>query len=466
MLRSVRDLAQRNSSLRILLVCLLSIGIIGVGSCASAQTVPKSPISDSREGVRDSSLQGAGQEGLSRADRLRRRRRAKAQEDHISDRGFLETVDRYIVDTAVSVIPNQIALKVPELDVAGIQPIFGTTTGGATAGLLYEPTFFRANEQPLRIEAVGGLSRYYRTETLFRMERGRYVGYAFARYEHQPRGKFFGVGSGSVASDQSTFRLDEGLLGILGGRSLGYKVLVGGHFTYQLNRVGNGSGDGPQVREQFGDEVPGVGENVDHLMIGGFFEYDSRDASAQRTLGHRFAPTENRLRSVSLEASRGFYLSAEVTRNVDTRAEQYGFTRYTLDAREFLPVDKELLHGFAFRQFASFTQSGKGEVPFYRLQSIGGSRSLRGYGGGRFRDRNVILSNAEVRYQVWHKLDMALFTDIGHVFNDVGHLGEGGVRVGYGVGFRYRKDGKTLGRIDFARSDEGMTVILDLGSLF
>ncbi|PSQ96072.1 MAG: hypothetical protein BRD53_04190, partial [Bacteroidetes bacterium SW_7_64_58] len=338
----------------------------------------------------------------SRADRLRRRRRAKAQEDHISDRGFLETVDRYIVDTAVSVIPNQIALKVPELDVAGIQPIFGTTTGGATAGLLYEPTFFRANEQPLRIEAVGGLSRYYRTETLFRMERGRYVGYAFARYEHQPRGKFFGVGSGSVASDQSTFRLDEGLLGILGGRSLGYKVLVGGHFTYQLNRVGNGSGDGPQVREQFGDEVPGVGENVDHLMIGGFFEYDSRDASAQRTLGHRFAPTENRLRSVSLEASRGFYLSAEVTRNVDTRAEQYGFTRYTLDAREFLPVDKELLHGFAFRQFASFTQSGKGEVPFYRLQSIGGSRSLRGYQGGRFRDRNVILSNAEVRCQVWH----------------------------------------------------------------
>lgn len=465
MLRSVCDLPPRNSFLPTLLLCLLGIGIIGVGSCASAQTVSEDTPLDGDETVQDSTEQNV-QEGLSRADRLRRRRRAKARKDHASDRGFFETMDRHIVSTAVSVIPNRIALRVPELDMAGIQPVFGTTTGGLTAGLLYEPTFSPGNDQRLRLEAVGGLSRYYRTEALFGIERGRYVGYAFARYKHQPRGEFFGIGSGNAASNQSTFRLDEGLFGVLGGRSLGTNVLVGGHFTYQLNRVGEGSGDGPQVREQFGDEVPGLGEDVDHLMIGGFFEYDSRDASAQRAFGHRFAPTENRLRSVSLEASRGFYLSAEVTHNIDTRAEKHGFTRYTLDAREFIPVGEELFHGFAFRQFASFTQSGKGEVPFYRLQSIGGSRSLRGYGGGRFRDRNVILSNAEVRCQVWHKLDMALFTDVGHVFNDVGHLGEGGVRVGYGVGFRYRKDGKTLGRIDLARSDEGMKVILDLGSLF
>jgi hemolysin activation/secretion protein len=260
--------------------------------------------------------------------------------------------------------------------------------------------------------------------------------------------------------------LNEGLFGALGGRSLGEHALVGGHLSYQFNRIGKGRGDGPQVRERFGNDLPGVQGGTDHLMVGAFFEYDSRNASSQRAFGHRFAPTENRLRSVSLEASRGFYLSTEVTHNVDTQAEQFGFTRYTLDARESIPIDEELLHGFAFRQFASFTQSGKGEVPFYRLQSIGGSRSLRGYEGDRFRDRNVVLVNAEVRCQIWHQLDMALFTDAGHVFNDVDGLGEGGVHVGYGVGFRYRKDGKTLGRIDLARGDEGMQVILDLGSLF
>ncbi len=439
---------------------------MGTGYCASAQTIPETPATGEGETVRDSSLRGAPDESLDRAERLRRMRRSKARGGQAPERGFFEKVDRSVVKPAISIIANRIALEIPELGLTGLRPVFGRTSGGFTSGLLYEPPFARGNDQLLSFEAVGGLNRYYRSEGLFGIERGRYVGYAFARYQHRPEEKFFGIGAGSEKANQSTFRLNEGLFGALGGRSLGESMLVGGHLAYQFNRIGKGRGDDPQVRERFGDDLPGTKEGIDHLMVGAFFEYDSRDAPSQRAFGHRFAPTENRLRSVSLEASRGFYLSTEISHNVDTRSDRFGFTRYTLDAREFVPIDEGLLHGFAFRQFASFTQSGRGEVPFYRLQSIGGSRSLRGYESGRFRDRNVTLVNAEVRCQVWHQLDMALFTDAGHVFNDMGSLGEGGLRVGYGVGFRYRKDGKTLGRIDLARSDEGMQVILDLGSLF
>ncbi len=466
MFQSPCDCTQRRPGLVPVLLCLLCTALIGAGHCASAQTVPGRASSGDDETARDSSSQRAANENLDRAERLRRRRRSKARSGHAPDPGFFEKVDRSVVKPAISVLSNRIALKVPELGLSGLQPVFGKTGGGFTSGLLYEPPFAREKDQLLSFEAVGGLNRYYRGEVLFGIERGRYVGYAFARYRHRPEEKFFGIGSGSKKADESTFRLNEGLFGALGGRSLGENALVGGHLSYQFNRVRKGRGTGPQVRKRFGDGLPGGTGGTDHLMVGAFFEYDSRNASSQRAFGHRFAPTENRLRSVSLEASRGFYLSTEVTHNVDTQAEQFGFTRYTLDAREFIPIDEELLHGFAFRQFASFTQSGEGEVPFYRLQSIGGSRSLRGYEGGRFRDRNVVLVNAEVRCQIWHQLDMALFTDAGHVFNDVDGLGEGGVHVGYGVGFRYRKDGKTLGRIDLARSDEGMQVTLDLGSLF
>jgi outer membrane protein assembly factor BamA len=105
-------------------------------------------------------------------------------------------------------------------------------------------------------------------------------------------------------------------------------------------------------------------------------------------------------------------------------------------------------------------------MPFYRLQSLGGARSLRGYQPDRFRDRNVLLVNAEVRCQIWHWLDMAVFGDAGHVFRDLDALRLTDPQVGYGVGFRVKKDGQTLARIDFARSVEGIRTTVDLGSLF
>jgi outer membrane protein assembly factor BamA len=218
--------------------------------------------------------------------------------------------------------------------------------------------------------------------------------------------------------------------------------------------------------DQFGTDVGGVRTNADYLMVGTFFELDIRDTPYRRAFGHRFAPTEPRLRGVSLDAARGFYLAAEATHNVHVHERGQDFTRFTLDAREFWPINEELLHGFSFRQFGSVTRTGGGTVPFYRLQSIGGARSLRGYSSGRFRDRNVLLANAEVRCQVWHWVDMAVFADAGHVFREFEEIDFWDPRAGYGIGFRVKNKGKTLGRVDFARGDEGWRVHLDLGSLF
>jgi len=441
------------------LVCTL-FAVLGLAPCASGQT----PQASSNEVQRDTSASGAIP--ANRADRWRQRRREKSEELRPPETGFLGKIDRQIVGTAVSVIPNQIALELPGLDERGVQPVLGTFGGGFNAGLKYEPPGMQGSNQLLSVEAVGSPSRYYGTEILLGRERGKTVAYAYGRYRHQPAETFFGLGAGSSLDDRSTFRLNQGLFGGLGGRSLGENMLIGGHVSYQFNRIGNGRGDGEQVSTRFGDTLSGTREGSNHVMVGAFFEYDSRDASETQPFGTRFAPTEHRLRSVSLDASQGFYLSTEVTHNLDTRSDRYGFTRFTLDAREFIPIDEGQFHGFSLRQFASFSRSGDGDIPFYRLQSIGGSRSLRGYESGRFRDRNVLLMNAEVRCQIWHHMDMALFTDVGHVFNEWEEIGEGGAHVSAGIGFRVQKDGRTLGRIDFARSKEGWSTVLDLGSLF
>jgi len=444
------------------IVWCLCIGLLGVLSGVQAQDASAQ---DGASAVRADTTR-AEEDPASRADRWRQRRKEKSVRLHRPEAGVLKKVDRFFVNTAVSVIPNELILDLPKLRVAGIRPLIGNASGGFTAGAMFKPDHLQTDRRLFHVKAVGGPSRYHAGEAILGIESETFVSYGYARYRHEPSEDFFGIGPDSEASDQSTFRWKEGLFGGLGARPIGEKVLLGGHVSYQLNRIGEGRGNLTSAQDRFGEELPGTGNGTDYAMVGAFFEYDSRNTSSEQAFGHRFAPTEHRLRSVSLEASQGFYLSGEVTHNASIHSDQFGFTRYTLDAREFIPIDEGQFHGFSFRQFASFTQSGSEEVPFYRLQSIGGSRSLRGFENDRFRDRNVVLMNTEVRCQVWHHLDMALFADAGHVFADAESFGDGGVRVGYGVGFRVRSSEKTLGRVDIARSTEGWQVTLDVGSLF
>ena len=414
----------------------------------------------------DSSSRGSAHP--SRAARWRRMRQKKAQNIAPPEPTFVQQAMSAVADIGGAVVPHRFILNIPQLDVAGFHPVFGGLEGnaGTTAGILYEPPFWQGKDRLAEVQVLGSLRRYYGAGLRFGGIAGPYVGYTYARYRHRPREQFYGLGIDSQAESKAGFRLNQGVVGGLLGRTIGPSALVGGHVSYQVNRYGDGYGDSPTVADQFGTDLSGVGTDLDYLMIGGFFELDVRDAPYDRAFGHRFAPTEPRLRGVSLDASRGFYLATELTHNLNVGQQDLDFTRFTLDVREFLPIQEGLLHGFSFRQFASVTHSGGNRVPFYRLQSIGGARSLRGYSSGRFRDRNVLLVNAEVRCQIWHWLDMAVFGDAGQVFRTFRTVDLDDPRLGYGLGFRIKNDGKTLGRIDVARGREGWTLHTDLGSLF
>lgn len=428
-------------------------------ACAQAQTTG----TEQAHARRDTTMA----EGRTRAELWRKKRRLKAQQMSSSEPSFGDRVRHFIAETGGTVLPHRFILKVPKLEVAGVHPVVGGLGGnaGLAGGLLYEPPFLSGNNHFSNVEALVSVRRYYRVESVAGVEWGRYVVYGFGRYQHRPREKFYGIGPQLEAEEGAQYRLDRALLGGLFGRSFGDRIMIGGHVSYQLNRFGKGRGNLPQMSEQF-PTLAGVNTDSDYLMVGTFLEYDGRDTSLNPSFGRRFAPTKQRLRSVSLEATRGFYVAAEVTQNLDTRRRQFDFTRFTLDVREFLPINQGLMHGFAFRQFVSLTKSPEGQVPFYRLQSVGGARSLRGYRTNQFIDRNALVSNAEVRCQVWHWLDMALFTDVGQVFNRIRDAQLHDPHVGYGFGFRLKKDGQTLARLDVARSENGITTHLDLGSLF
>lgn len=413
----------------------------------------------------DSTTHRAVGQEASRAERWRQQRWAKKKVLEPPQPGVWERIGRFFSRIGGSVTPRRLMLTIPKLSVAGVRPVLKGLDQPA-GGLLYEPPPLNTDTRLVSLEATASIEWEHQTELLLGLETDRYVGYAYGRYRHRPKEGIYGIGPDSRLQDEARFRRDEGLFGILVGRSLDSRTLLGAHTSYQLNRIGPGRGDLPRIQAQFGDALPGGDRNIDYLMWGTFVEFDSRDTAYERAFGRRFAPTEDRLRSVSLEATRGFYMAAEVTHNLDFRDRDFDFTRFTVDMREFLPINKRLLHGFSFRQFASVTQASDGQMPFYRMQSLGGARSLRGYPSDRFRDRNVVLVNAEVQCEIWHWLDMALFTDAGHVFRNISDVEVLAPRVGYGIGLQVKKGGQTLGRVDFARSVEGFRITADLGSLF
>jgi hypothetical protein len=149
-----------------------------------------------------------------------------------------------------------------------------------------------------------------------------------------------------------------------------------------------------------------------------------------------------------------------------SRADYFGrndstrFTRYEAEAAHFVPVaDGRVVLGA--RGWIASTASESGVLPFYFLPSLGGDNSLRGFTNFRFRDRALLLVNAEARLALLRHLDAAVFVDAGSVAARTRALGLD--ERSYGFGFRIHSRRDTFGRLDIAHSREGWRAVLKVG---
>lgn len=136
-----------------------------------------------------------------------------------------------------------------------------------------------------------------------------------------------------------------------------------------------------------------------------------------------------------LSTFRGNYLELSALLNRDALGSDYRFTRYQLDARHFRPLTKDNKTILALQVVGQF-QSGY--VPFRELANLGGANLLRGYYEGRYRDRQLLAAQAEVRRVLFGRFNGVLFGGVGQVGNTLREFDEGGVKVAGGAGLRFR----------------------------
>ena len=118
-------------------------------------------------------------------------------------------------------------------------------------------------------------------------------------------------------------------------------------------------------------------------------------------------------------------------------------------------------------------QLGAGDLPFNELGLIGGDSLMRGYYVGRYRDRNLTVAQAEVRFLplplgFTDRLGAAVFVATGTVFPSLDAVARSDVKVTGGAGLRVLTFPKSdiFTRVDVGVTEEGTGVYVYVGEAF
>jgi hypothetical protein len=148
------------------------------------------------------------------------------------------------------------------------------------------------------------------------------------------------------------------------------------------------------------------------------------------------------------------------------------------DGRDFWP----LAHGTVLAAHVALRYLPDAHrVPFWALSSLGGGNSqiggeqpLRGYGEGRFYDRNSFSTSVELRRTVMSfdaisthiDVEVTPFVDVGRVFSRTSTLPFEQLHHVFGVGFRGIARPFVVGKVDVGYGTEGIAVFTGLNYPF
>jgi hypothetical protein len=182
------------------------------------------------------------------------------------------------------------------------------------------------------------------------------------------------------------------------------------------------------VRAEFGEVDGVIDEDDDALASSLGLTPEQRNVS----LAGAGITMEWDTRDQPLNATRGLY--------VGVRSVWFGSAWQGASAFRALRIAANVFHslrpGLVLAGRAQ-VRSSSGDVPVYFLPSIMDRDDLRGYEGGRFRDKFMLASQAEVRWSAWRRAGLVAFGGFGGVAPEAGRLSTGDLRLAGGFGARY-----------------------------
>lgn len=285
--------------------------------------------------------------------------------------------------------------------------------GGLGAGLEYDDWF--AGRWHAGASAVVTVRESWSGEAVAGYRGSRVRIEAFGRLRDLRQLGFFGIGAESDLVDHTNFRLREGTAGGLASvRPLPW-LAIGGRVE----------GIWPEIRSGRSPRFPSIETRFDDALVPGLTEQPAF-LRYQASLDVEVPP------SAGEALHQGAKYRIAYARYSDRELDRYSFSRLDLEAQQrfalFGPLRRLTLHGWL-----STTDTDAGnDVPFYLQQTLGGKwnllgveegllgtdgsqATLRGFRNFRFRDRHLLLLQAEYRFPVWGPVDATVFAEAGKV---------------------------------------------------
>lgn len=276
-----------------------------------------------------------------------------------------------------------------------------------------------------------------------------YMLYGAFTHRYSPKYDFFGIGPDSIEENQSDYlqrdSLYEGVAGYRLWDRLTFATRVG---YYHVVLAPGRDNELPNLENVFDPAtIPGFEERPDDFLRYGLSAtFDSRDFAKNPHMGA--------------------VVVAEWQRYDQRGGGQVTFNRFAADARGFLRLgDAQRI--LAVRAYFSKDDPSAigGRVPFYLLQYLGGSHTLRAFDSQRFRGEKLALLQAEYRWEASPAIELALFVDSGTLAaradDDLGSFKTDG-----GVGLRFKTHEAALLRLDLAWGGEGTKFLLRFSPSF
>jgi len=330
----------------------------------------------------------------------------------------------------------------------GLYPYFGSVYrgGGPTAGAGYRQ--YVGDNTHWDLKGLYSIKNYKLVELTtdsWNLASGRIDLHARTGWRDATQVAYYGLGQNS-SKDRTNFRMKQATVGGTVGARPGGSSVFGASAAYENYTLESGDGSKPSIEEVFTPATaPGLGANPSYLHTSASAGIDWRPSPGYARRGGLYQVTYH---------------------NYADTDDTYSFDRVDGEIVQHIPIVREnwviSLHGLV-----QTTLDDDDTVPYFLLPSLGSSHSLRGFGSWRFRDRHSILTSGEFRWIPSRlALDMAFFYDAGKVTSRREDLSLTHLRHDYGVGIRFHSPIATPLRIDVARGNEGVRIIIAGGAAF
>lgn len=190
--------------------------------------------------------------------------------------------------------------------------------------------------------------------------------------------------------------------------------------------------------EQF---IAGQRHTVHALTPGVSFTYDSRD--------------------FILNAKRGWFVQLDQTFTPKWLGNTYGFSTTDFTTSTYAPLWKGCT--FAAELHSRFNY---GDVPWCMMAEMGGTNRMRGYYEGRYRDRNIIEGQVELRQHIKGRHGAVAWVGTAQVFPEASALRWTRFLPNFGIGYRWAfRPGINI-RLDYGFTRNGGGFLFNINEAF